>query len=115
MGADGIASHHIAIVLAIEALGPYEKPHEVDADALRLAATIGEAWRHAGPETRKAFLDEWFSELRLHADGRMEVVAREAVREIVFAAVPTKSGMVGSTGLEPVTSAMSTLRSNQLS
>ena len=37
-------------------------------------------------EVRKAFVDEWFGEIRLHGDGRIGVVPREPVREIVFAA-----------------------------
>ena len=87
---------------SIEALGPSETVHEANADALRLAASIGEAWQHAAPEKRKAFLDEWFAEVRLHGDGRIDVVARESVREIVHAAVSSpKVGSVGSTGLDP--------------
>ena len=77
---------------------------DLSGDALRLAASIGEAWKHAAPERRKAFLEEWFSEMRLHGDGRIDLVAREAVREIVFAAAPPpKVGMVGNAGLEPAT------------
>ena len=104
------------VTRSLEALGRARAVPDVNADALHLAASIGTAWQHAAPEKRKAFLDEWFAELRLHGDGRIDVLPREAVREVVYIAAPSyEVGMVGSTGLEPVTSAMSTLRSNQLS
>ncbi len=45
-------------------------------------------------------MTEWFSEIRLSADGGVDVVPREAVKEIVFAAVAGQSvGTVGSTGV----------------
>ena len=62
--------------------------------------------------------DEYrFAEIRIPPDGSaIELVAREAYFPIVAAALPTAGVRnVGSTGLEPVTFAMSRQRSNQLS
>lgn len=87
---------------ALELLGPDDAPRSVSDAALKLAETIGVAWQHASQESRRAFLTECFSEIRLHANGAIDVVARDAVREIVYAAAPNVVGTVGSTGLEPV-------------
>ena len=54
-------------------------------------------------ETRRRFLSQWFSEIRIAPDGAVTVVARDAYRPIVLAAAV---GTVGDAGFEPATSAM---------
>ena len=73
---------------AVEALGPDEPTPRINEEALLLAETVGTAWQFASTQTRRAFLTEWFSEVRLRADGGLDVVPREAVREVVYAAAP---------------------------
>ena len=103
MSEDDYLRERRRVIRSVDALGPSQTAYEADGDALCLAASIGEAWQHAAPERRKAFLAEWFSETRLHEGGRIDVVSREAVREIVFAAAPqVKGGMLGTSWFERV-------------
>ena len=102
---------------AIESLPAASPPRAASPEAIALASRLGEAWDEMTPQERATFLGDWFSELRIGpSSGPVEFVARDAYFPIVAAALPvTGVRNVGSTGLEPVTSAMSTLRSNQLS
>ena len=77
-------------------LGPVAVVPPVPADALKLADHIGEAWRDVSDDMRRRFLSEWFSEVRIAADGLVTVVAREAYKPIVLAAAV---GTVGDVGL----------------
>lgn len=71
---------------ALAALGPDAIAAPPSEEAMRLASKLGDAWSRASLPLRRRFVADWFSELRLNRDGSVDVVPREAVREIVFAA-----------------------------
>ena len=81
-----------AVQRAIEELGPDIAPRP-SRDALKLAGEIGRAWNDVSAQTRRRFLEEWFEQILIHRDGRVEVMPREAVRGIVYAA---QVGIAGS-------------------
>lgn len=83
----------------LAALGPGSAPRAPSADALRLASRIGVAWAAASLSARRAFVREWISELRIRRGGLVDVVPREAVAAIIYAA--QGSGTVGDTGRSP--------------
>lgn len=95
-------AEHTTLNRALVELGPAAIVPPPSADALKMAERIGQAWRKVSDETRRRFLSEWFSELRLSRDGGVTMVPREPYRAIVYAAV----GTVGDAGFEPATSAM---------
>lgn len=65
-----------------------EQPVRPPVDAMALADRVGEVWRLNDDAWRRAFLSEWFAELRLASDGSMDVLPREPYRAIVAAAAP---------------------------
>ncbi len=81
-----------AVQRAIEELGPDIAPRP-SRDALKLAGEIGRALNDVSAQTRRRFLEEWFEQILIHRDGRVEVMPREAVRGIVYAA---QVGIAGS-------------------
>ena len=94
---------HGILAKSLADLGPAAVIPPPSEDALKLAASVGRAWRSVSDERRKQFLTEWFAEVRLAPDGRITMVPREQYRPIVYAAVV---GTVGCAGFEPATSAM---------
>jgi DNA invertase Pin-like site-specific DNA recombinase len=88
----------------IQELGPRRLTRPPSEDALKLASKIGVAWSAASLPARRAFVREWMSELRIRRDGIIDIVPREAVAAIVYAA--QECGTVGDAGFEPATSAM---------
>jgi DNA invertase Pin-like site-specific DNA recombinase len=88
----------------VVALGPRTITRPPSDEALKLASRIGLAWSAASLPARRTFIREWISELRIRRDGIIDIVPREAVAAIVYAA--QGYGTVGDAGFEPATSAM---------
>jgi hypothetical protein len=65
---------HRRLKRSLVELGPAAIVPPPSADALKMAAHIGGAWRRVSDETRRRFLGEWFAELRIEADGRVTMV-----------------------------------------
>ena len=105
-----------SVAIVAECRLPEPRCHE-DAKSAepRANAYARELWDGRTVDERAAFVAEWFAEARIAADGGVESVARETYFAIVAAAWAQEVRTVGSTGLEPVTFAMSRQRSNQLS
>jgi acyl-CoA reductase-like NAD-dependent aldehyde dehydrogenase len=74
-------------VRALEELQLPAGPAAPTDEALKLADRIGEAWDRASDETRRAFLETWFEEMRLARDGAIQMVAREPYKWIIAAAL----------------------------
>ena len=89
-------AEHARVKRSLVELGPAAIVPSPSADALKMAAHIGGAWRRVSDETRRRFLGEWFAELRIEADGRVTMVPREPYHAKVYAAV----GTVGDAGFE---------------
>ncbi len=97
-------TEHGRLASELADLGPVSIAPAPSEEALKLATRIGKAWAHVSDETRRKFLTEWFSEIRLAPDGGLTMVPREAYRAIVYAAQQVAT--VGCAGLEPATPAM---------
>ena len=97
---------HTKLAARLAELGPATIVPPPSPEALRLADRIGTAWRRVPDERRREFLTEWFTAIKVAADGAITMVPREQYAPIVYAASEADAVTVGCAGLEPATSAM---------
>ena len=96
-------TEHATLAQTLAELAPPTVPAPPSTEALKMADRIGSVWRKVSDERRREFLFEWFSEIRIAADGALTMVPRSVYAPIVYAAVANVVVPVGCAGFEPAT------------